>query len=688
MIASLVNQSGERIIARLMYRAVRLHRAAVVCLAVSLVTGGMLLYGTATAEPQQQRTRKSRSDEPQRKRTTESRPWRQQKRKPRTLSEKQQRELNIRLEIERANRLIRERRYDQAIVILEVLCANYPEAVGAAERLSDTYLKARRPQEAVEFLENRLRGQQQKHMAFIKTLGLAYLDLGLKENAIEAWHRILTGDERSAPFYGIIAKLEQGAGMYDQAIATFREGRRFERHFAHYTMEIVRMERMRGRNESAFWEGLIFLTGSPAPSLNQASFLLDILRESPEIEERLLAMSDSIASAGSVHRRFFELLHTVLLVETGAYDEAALFLEADGGEAPDQKEYYGFINALSVMVHKQGDVGFDALFVRTLREFLKRYRNSPLCPAVLLVMAEYRWRAAHRSAPPDTAGIIHAIALADSAAHHPTGFPFRERAAIFTARLQLDDLYRPGEALKTLEAFKKWKGQTRHTIEELRIRAFLASREWPSARKRFKELTASRDSTIVVLGRYGTGMMQFLKGEYDEAVKELSELAERYSWSPWANDALETAVMIKSAMEEGKGALDLYRTASIKQGTGDFYEAIRSLDKLESSFEGSVLAPRAILLRADLEARVGRSADAEKDLVYLAEHYPLHELAPRALENLGDIAMNDRPGEAARRYGEIIERYPDDPFIERVRNKYIALKKNLDEEGERKEQLP
>jgi tetratricopeptide (TPR) repeat protein len=655
-------------IVRFVNISVRLRRAVVMFLACALVVGGILLDRTPAAAQKLRRPTKTRTEK-------------HRQRKPKPRSEKHQRELNIRLEMERANRMIRERRYDEAIVILEMLCTNYPEALSAEERLSDMYLRAGRPQEAVDFLENRLRGQREKNIAFVKTLGLAYLDLGLKEKAVEAWHRILTGDERSAPFYGVIAKLEQAAGMYDRAIATLREGRRFERHFSRYTMEIVRLERMRGRNESAFREGLIFLAGSPEPSMSQASFLLDILRESPGIEERLLAASDSVAASDSGHKRFFELLHSVLLVETGAYDEAVRFLEADGAGMPEQKEYYGFINALAVMEHKQGDDGFDAFFIRTLREFLDLYRDSPLSPGVLLVMAEHRWRGAHRTSPPDTAGILHAIALADSAAHHRTGFPFRERTAIFTARLQLDDLYRPAEALRTLERFKKWKGKTRYTIEELRLRAFLAAGEWPPARKRFDELSASRDSLFVVLGRFGTGMMHYLRGEYGEAVKELSELAERYSWSPWANDALETAVMIKSAMEEGKGALDLYRTARIKRDTGDFDEAIRALDRLESSFEGSVLAPRAILLRADLEARKGRSADAEKDLAYLAEHYPLHELAPRALENLGDIAGNDRPDEAARRYGEIIERYPDDPFIERVRNKYIALKKNLDNGG-------
>jgi hypothetical protein len=66
---------------------------------------------------------------------------------------------------------------------------------------------------------------------------------------------------------------------------------------------------------------------------------------------------------------------------------------------------------------------------------------------------------------------------------------------------------------------------------------------------------------------------------------------------------------------------------------------------------------------------------ARTDFTRLVENYPLHELAPRALERLAELAARENPAEAISRYGTLMERYPDYPFMERVRERYVALGK-------------
>ena len=632
-------------------------------------------------------------------------------------SDPRRRELDVQAEMARAERFMREKRYDEAIAVLEAVCRDFPEIVYAPERLSEAYLRAGRPQRAVALLEERL-ARNQTNINIIKNLGLAYLDLGEKEKAVGAWHRILTGDKRQAPYYGIVAKLEQEAGLYERALETLREGRRFKRYFQRYTMDIVRLERIRGNHEAAFGEGLLLLSKDTRPTLQKAKFTLEIFRESG-IGERLLAMVDSVAAASGGHGPFFALLRAVLLVDAGEYEAAAAYLEsgppaanpdstsgsakpdsasepagdpvsstttrrdpartaAGAGAvrtAPSEQDHYAFINAIASLRGREPDDAFDAFFERTLDLFIERHPQSPVAPAVFLATAEYRRQSANRSVPPDSNLLAEAIVLAQRARHHGGGVPFRDRAAVFKARIELEDFHRPGKALLTLDAAGRWRTESMQEVEELRLHALLASGDWGKAARHFERLSGSRDSTLAVIGRYGTGMTHFYRGEYGEAVAELSDLAEKQAQSRWANDALDYAILIKSAMEEGTEALDLYRKALLAEMKGDIDGAARLLGQLGASFEGTVPAPRAALMRAELLVRAGRTDEAETGLVHMAEHYPLHELAPRALERLGDLAGTGRPAEAAAHYGTIIERYPDDPFIERVRNKYIAAEK-------------
>jgi TolA-binding protein len=176
--------------------------------------------------------------------------------------------------------------------------------------------------------------------------------------------------------------------------------------------------------------------------------------------------------------------------------------------------------------------------------------------------------------------------------------------------------------------------------------------------------------------------LRFLAGEYDAAVDTLSALAKEHPGSDWANDALEIAMMIEELGHESRGALDHYREALVASGIGSLAAAVDSLHALTARFEGSALVPRAVFLRAELETRLGSLRAAEEDLELIAKRFPLHELAPRALERLGMLLERDRPEEAAARYAVIIERYPGDPFFERVRNRYLALRRVLDGDRE------
>ncbi len=57
----------------------------------------------------------------------------------------------------------------------------------------------------------------------------------------------------------------------------------------------------------------------------------------------------------------------------------------------------------------------------------------------------------------------------------------------------------------------------------------------------------------------------------------------------------------------------------------------------------------------------------------------LSRAAPRAVETLAAVLEEDDPEESARWYALFLERYGEDPWVTRVRGRYMSLRKRLGE---------
>ena len=136
-------------------------------------------------------------------------------------------------------------RNDEAIRIYRELLEAYPDRQDVANALGRILVQDGMFEEAVEFLTAALvRWPDYYH--FIELLGQAYLELGQREKAVEIWHSVLTDREKDVSRYLQVSRAEWNAGMFEQAIATLKEARKFPRHYARFTSEIVRMEKTRG----------------------------------------------------------------------------------------------------------------------------------------------------------------------------------------------------------------------------------------------------------------------------------------------------------------------------------------------------------------------------------------------------------------------------------------------------------
>lgn len=572
-----------------------------------------------------------------------------------------------------ANGLMNRERYGDAILVLEPLCVEYPDLLVAAEQLATCYIETGRARRAVEFLERRIAGTGD-HFPFSRLLGNAYLDLGDREKALGAWRGGLSDDPRFARNYGIVGRLMREAGFYEEAIETYRSGARYSALSRSYRVEIIRLERLLGRMEEAFREAIALLGSGPGLNVGDVELLAGIYAGS-DLNDRLFAIADSAAAENGGGR--YDIARAVLLLEAGRYGEAEKYIE--GRSALAEREFYAFIRYLSGVWNEREAAGLVTFYRKALDKFLELYPGSPIVPEVMLVLAESMREEALLEGK-DEKLLMSALGEIDGVMDHRWGKPLRERAAIFRAGLLLDDLHRPLDALEALEDVEFERAGEARRAEEIRMRALVRAGAWEEAEARFELLVSSGDSINAAIGLYGQGAASFFRGEYAESVEILSSLAETYPWSPWANDALETALLVGQGLREDRGSLDCYRNALVLRSAGNSSAASDSLGALIERYGSSALIPRALYERAELDLLSGNSERAADGLERLVEGYPLSDLAPRALERLAGLERDDDPKRAGELYEALLERYPDDPFLERVRRAYITLRRSHVEE--------
>ncbi len=562
-----------------------------------------------------------------------------------------------------------------AIDPLKAILARYPGRSEEAILLARCYEAAGMLSEAVEFLEE-ARKRWPGKFRFTELLGVAYLEMGMPDKAVEVWHSVIGDDEISVGRRMQVSGLEWKAGMFDRSIETLKEARKFERYYVRLTAEIVRREKTRGNYRGAFLEALSGFEMEERPELGRAKRAISLFREAGSPSE-LVAVVDSFAVHGKKNAPFFIALHAALLVEIDDYRSAAHYLILAGsGEVPE-KDLFSFALHLYSQGGKAGDKAFEGYLERTSSTFVRKYNDSQRAPRLLLEGAEHAEYAARRGGPGEQAAAERAVIMADSTISHKRGRPYAEKALLIKARVLLEHLHDPGEALRAVDS-GAWRHQNMaREAAAIRLEALILSGRWDEAIKRFDALVASPDSSLAASGKYGKGMVLFYRGDFEEAAKILSEVAAEAPWSKWANDALETAVLIRRAESEDPSVLAAFASAMAAGGSGRYGEAADSLAATAVRYPRSALAPEAFYESALLLERAGRRPESIAMLEKIAEAYPLSRAAPRAVETLASLLEEEDPQASVRWYALFLERYGEDPWATRVRSRYMRLRKSL-----------
>ena len=215
--------------------------------------------------------------------------------------------------LERANHFIVRNRCADAVPILERLAA---EIVAAAvnEMLAGCYIKEGRGAGRGLSARAMPRGRA-RAVRDARDLGRAYMDLGRREDAVVVWRSRSPATRRPLRCTVTSRRWSRRRGsMTKRSRRSARSATRGERQY--YVREIVRLERIIGREEDAFRDALL-LAGQRRGALEgDIRNVTEIFRESKN-RERLVALRP-MTEAGSGGSGAFRTLKTIFSSRTSA----------------------------------------------------------------------------------------------------------------------------------------------------------------------------------------------------------------------------------------------------------------------------------------------------------------------------------------------------------------------------------
>ena len=396
-----------------------------------------------------------------------------------------------------------------------------------------------------------------------------------------------------------------------------------------------------------------------------------------------------MTAAGNDRSGTFRTLKTIFLVEAERYDDARRHLFGAGAPAFREDELYALLVHLGRMPLARGDGRFASLRDDLMQRFLERFGSSVFAPHVRLMAAESKREAARSASGPARERLLEeALALATRVKRSGLGAPYFDRAAILKARVYFEDLHRPGGgargARRTSGGGTSPGGWRRRSFACASFSRRGTGTTPPPGSSR---LAADADTSVALLGRYGLGRLAFLAGQIrgigEDALGSRREasvepMGERRPRARDGREGGDAGRARRARPVPRRRARALARR--VRGGARLPRRAREAFPRIEPRAAGDIHegGDRGGVRRArGRRGRIRRRLDAARaDFTRLVESYPLHELAPRALERLAELAAREDPAEALSQYGTLMERYPEYPFMERVRERYVALGKS------------
>lgn len=577
-------------------------------------------------------------------------------------------------------------RPEEAIPLLEDAYLADPTSVPVWLKLKEAYETARRFDDAVRLVEERIE-REGTSVALLADLGVERYRTGQTDAAQRAWDEAVALDPSNEQAYRTVANAVGGLRLYAEAADVLDAGREALGDDTLFLLERAHLYGLGLEYAAAIDAYLRLLATQPD--------------HAPGVRARLTRLLDG-QDAPAIFAAAIERAITLDPLNR-AYRELAAWL------ALEQKDYdaaLGAVRALDRLENEQGQIllafadeaaaaGATEAAGGALDEILERYPDAPTAPPARLARARL-WDQQARAGREATARGATPAADAARAGYETflrenAGSPASASAAFALATL-LRDVYREFDEA---EALLERAASTRNP--EVAARARLALGEvalrrgdLEAARDRFADVDATlRIGTLAEQARYELALVDFYEGFMFSALAR-AEAQDENTAADAANDAIALRVTLSETLDQDNppgpdddlsgDPLHVYARAALLHRRDLPEAALATLDTLDAALPaGHALGDESLYLRASVLRASGEAGPAVAALDDLAEQFPLSFFRDRALRLQAQALEHDLgdPAGAAERWDALLQAFPGSLYAPEARVELRRLRASV-----------
>ncbi|NNF04994.1 MAG: tetratricopeptide repeat protein, partial [Rhodothermales bacterium] len=548
------------------------------------------------------------------------------------------------------------------------------------ERLRQSYENVKRYDAAIALVETQIERTANPELFMVEKARLLYLK-GDETTARATWQSAVDRNPRAPGTYLMVYRSLLDVRLFDLAIDILEQGRDNIGARGLFQTDLAQLYSLTGLHGKAMDEYLGLLAVNQA----QLSFVRSRLSEHMNGEEALresIARARQAVATDPLNRSYRELL-AWLYVEDGQFRSALdVYRAVDRLEKEEGRVLYAF-----AQVAADGaayDVALEAY-----DEILNRYPDAQIAPDALrgLGLMQEKWAMTLGEQPVDSPGrdtlrthFHDALETYQRFLIEYPRHPHFPDVLRRIGRLQQDVFHNYDEAEAVLaEVIGRYPSTDAANEAAFDMgRLAIMENRIGDARIRFSRLlTRLRTGELADRARYELALLHFYTGQFDVALGQTAAMQENTS-TDVANDAIELKVLIIE--NRGPDSLDTpltrFARARLVERQRDHEEALHLINDFLSDHGEHPLVDDARFMRAGLEARLGRYADAVQTYLEIPLMHPQTFLGDRSIFRAAMVTA-DRIGDTTRA-AELLERvlteYPGSLLLDDARTEMRRLR--------------
>jgi tetratricopeptide (TPR) repeat protein len=575
---------------------------------------------------------------------------------------------------------------EAAVVLLHKLNTRYPNRDDILSRLGYALQVVDKPDSAAIYYRAALNANP-LNLDAGKALGSILFTQGREREAMQVFDRMLDANNHGVSAYKMVAGALRDLGRPDEAIAVLEKGRERAkagpavqrgRSVGVLTLEIASYCKQMGDNRRALDEYFGYAAAETRNYRFVRDKMIELLRDAERDRETLIVYMRDRADRGGAGAFVAADVLAAHFLERGMLENSLeMALRADADKLADGASLLSLGEEATARAETKPHVErgrYYDLALRSLEAYTREHpKAASLAHARYLLAGVYAaYGSGVNAAVPavEHAGYLErAVAEYAAVSRQYPGTEFAERAYVDRGDVLLRKLKRPQDAL---DAYKSGSVNARRDALTYagRIAAvYIGTGRTAETEQYLRALSRAESPELAQAGQYYAGVYLATTKKYGAARDTLTSLAESAPFSPFANDAIETAWVIEEGLTLGEESLDDFAAAMKADLVGDTTTVVARLQTIVGRSLSDPLRPRA-LQRLGLLFFEARSYDAAIAVLRrFLDEYPDDDQCPavqRAIGRTYEVGLG-RYDAALKEYEHVLVAYSKYPMLDDVR---------------------